>query len=249
MGLRRVDAEPEAHRLELARPQHRRLAALEDIDERRPGDAASDDAQFIHGLRRLDKPDIGAGLEIGVDPVDRGIEALDRARIRAGDDHHQGIPPGIDGGLDLADHLSPRDHLLAVVMPAFLGADLVFEVEGGDPGLFIFAHRADHVERVAIAGIGVGDDRDLDRLDGAADEAHILAKRQEPHIGIAVRPRIAAARQIDRPKPGLFDEPRRQSIVGPRHHRIAGPRNEVPHGLACVHQGLRISAWFADRDC
>jgi hypothetical protein len=37
-------------------------------------------------LGRLDKADIGAGFEIGVDPVDRGVEPLDGARILAGDD-------------------------------------------------------------------------------------------------------------------------------------------------------------------
>src|SRR5260370_26482781 len=133
MGLRWVDPEPEAHRVEFARRQHRRLAAFKDIDERRPPYAPSDDAQLVYALRRLDKPDIGARLEIGVDPIDRGLDSLDRAGIRARNDHQVVIPPGVDGSLDLADHLALGDHLLALVMTAFLRTDLVFEVEGGDP--------------------------------------------------------------------------------------------------------------------
>ena len=98
-------------------------------------------------------------------------------------------------------------------MAAFLGRNLVFEVKAGDPRLLVFAHRADHVERVAVAGIGVGDDRDPDRLDRHPDKANILAKRQQAQIGVAVRPRIAAAGQVDRLEPGLLDKPRRQGVV------------------------------------
>ena len=84
VGLRRIDAEAKAHRLQFGRRHHRRLAALEDVDQRRPGDPARDDLQFFDILRRLDKADIGAGFEIGVYPVDRGVQPLDaRASERA----------------------------------------------------------------------------------------------------------------------------------------------------------------------
>ena len=84
MGLRGVDAEPEPHPLQLARPEHRRLAALEHVDERRAAHLPADDPQFIDCLRRLDEPDIGAGFEIGVDPVDRRLSpSTARASERA----------------------------------------------------------------------------------------------------------------------------------------------------------------------
>src|SRR5579875_646702 len=91
LRLRGIDAEAKAHRLEFARRHHRRLAALEHIDQGRLDQAAGDQAQFLETLRRLDKADIGAGLEIGVDAVDRGVETLDRARVGAGDDDEIGI--------------------------------------------------------------------------------------------------------------------------------------------------------------
>ena len=164
--------------------------------------AAADDAQLLDRLRRFDKADIGAGFEIGVDPVDRGVEPLDRARVGAGDDHHVGVAAGVDRGLDLADHLGFGDDLLAFVMAAFLGRDLVLDVEPSDPRLLVFAHGADDVDRVAVAGIGVGDDRDADRLHGEADEVHVLDHGQQAEIGIAAGARKPAAGQVDRLEPG-----------------------------------------------
>jgi hypothetical protein len=134
--------------------------------------------------------------------------------------------------MDLPDHLAEADDLLALVMAAFLGADLVLDVECGDPRLLVLAHRADHVDRVAIAGVGIGDDRDRDRLDRQPDKADILRQGEQSEIGIAVRSRIAAAGQIDRLEPGLFDEPRRQRVVGPRRHREAAAGNQGSHSLS-----------------
>ncbi len=94
-------------------------------------------------------------------------------------------------------------------------------METGDPGLLVFAHGADHVDRIAVAGIGIGDDRDRDRLDGAADELDILGQAQQAEIRVAAGARIAAAGQIHRRKPGRFDEPRGQRVIGARHHRVA----------------------------
>src|SRR5215469_3469562 len=95
MGLRRVDAEAEAHRLELARRYHRCLAAFEYIDKSRPADLARDDLQFLDILRRLDKTDIGAGFEIGVDAVERRWQPLDGPRIGPGNYDQFGVPSGV----------------------------------------------------------------------------------------------------------------------------------------------------------
>src|SRR5205814_6135231 len=128
MGLRRVDPEPESHILQFLGAEHRRLATLEDIDEGWPAHLAPDDAQFLDGLRRFDKTDIGAGFEIGVDPVDRRLEPLDRTRIGPGDDDQVAVAPGIYRGFDLADHLGAADDFLPFVMAAFFRADLVLDI-------------------------------------------------------------------------------------------------------------------------
>ena len=250
MGLRGVDPQPESHILQFLGAEHRRLAALEDIDEGRPAHLAPDDVQFLGGLRRLDKTDIGAGVEIGVDPIDRRREPLDRARIRAGDDHHVAVPPGIDRGLDLADHLSPADDFLSFVMAAFFRADLVLDMKAGDPGLLVFAHGADHVDGIAVAGVGIGDDRDPDRLDGAADEQHVLGQAQQAQIGVAAGAGIAAAGQIDRGETGGLDEPRGQGVIGARHHRVTALVDEAAQFLAWRHRSLlrRVREGIVKRD-
>ena len=78
-------------------------------------------------------------------------------------------------------------------MAAFLRADLILDMKPRDAGLLVFAHRADDVDGVAVAGVGIGDDRDPDRLDGAADEQHVLGQAQQAQIGIAAGAGIAAA--------------------------------------------------------
>src|SRR5215470_16620270 len=235
MGLRRVDAEAEAHRLELARRYHRSLAAFEYIDKSRPADLAPDDPQFLDILRRLDKTDIGAGFEIGIDAVERRRQPLDGACIGAGNDDQLGIAPGVDRGADLADHLAEAHHLFALVMAAFLGRDLILDVERCDPRFLVLADRADDVDRIAVAGIGIGDDRDADRLYRQPDEANVLRHGEQPQIGVAVRPRITPTRQIDRLEPGLLDEPRRQRVIGARDHRVAAAGNQSSHLLSWRH--------------
>ena len=54
------------------------------------------------------------------------------------------------------------DHLLARDVPALLGRHLVLDVEPRHARLLVFAHRAHHVEHVAVAGVGVGDHRQRD---------------------------------------------------------------------------------------
>ena len=65
----------------------------------------------------------------------------------------------LDRGAHLLDHLARVDHVLAVHVAAALGRDLVLDVQRGDPGRLVLAHRAHDVERVAVAVVGVGDQR------------------------------------------------------------------------------------------
>ena len=50
---------------------------------------------------------------------------------------------------------------LALHVPALLRGHLVLDVDPGDPGRLVGADGADHVQRVAVAGVGVGDHRDV----------------------------------------------------------------------------------------
>ncbi|HKM68507.1 MAG TPA: hypothetical protein VJX94_00225 [Stellaceae bacterium] len=47
---------------------------------------------------------------------------------------------------------------------------MVLNVKSGHPGFPVFADSADHIDGVAVAGIGIGDSRDPDRLGGQPDK-------------------------------------------------------------------------------
>ena len=48
-------------------------------------------------------------------------------------------------------------------MPAALGRDLVFDMDGRHTGSLKLADCTDEIYRIAIAGVGVGDDRNIRR--------------------------------------------------------------------------------------
>ena len=147
--------------------QRRGLAAFENIRKRWFADGLGDGRELFDVLRCFDKAHVGAGFKVGVHAVERGRHAFDGACIGARDDHHVGIAPGIYGGLDLADHLAFAHELLAFVVAAFLGRDLVLQVKRSDPGFLIFAHGAHDVHRVAETAVHVADDGNLDGFDRA----------------------------------------------------------------------------------
>jgi hypothetical protein len=123
--------------------------------------------------------------------------------------------PGLHGGADLLDHLARLDNLLALHVAALLGRYLILYVNRRDPGCFVLPDGADHVYRVAVAVVGVGDERYLDRLGYAAGVVHHLAKSQKSDVWAAQeRGSRAEARHIDCLEPRLLDEPGRESVVG-----------------------------------
>ena len=114
-------------------------------------------------------------------------------------------------------------------MAAFLREGLVLEMERRDAGTFEGARRALGRERIAVAGIGIGDHRHRDRLDDFGEPRDDLVRRHQPHVGHAGRARDGAAARIDGRKARLLDEARRQSVeraggdddFSPAHH---GPK-------------------------
>ena len=70
----------------------------------------------------------------------------------------------IDRRLDLAGHLLRRDQRLAVEMAAALGKILVLELDRVGAGALEQAHGALHIERVAIAGVGIDDQMGADAV-------------------------------------------------------------------------------------
>jgi hypothetical protein len=94
---------------------------------------------------------------------------------------------------------------------------LIFDVERGDPGGGVLADRADHVERVAVAVVGVRDDRHGNRLHEPACLIGHLAEREQPDVRAPEERRgCAVAGHVDGVEPRLLDQPGREGVVGAR---------------------------------
>ena len=117
---------------------------------------------------------------------------------------------------------------LPVHVAAALGRHLVLDVQRGDAGRRVLAHRAHDVERVAVAVVGVGDHRHADGLHEPPRVVGHLGEREQPDVGAPEqRRRRAEAGHVDGREAGALDEPRRQRVVGAgREHRL-GPGEQL----------------------
>jgi hypothetical protein len=109
-------------------------------------------------------------------------------------------------------------------VPAPLRHHLILEVNRADPGGLVFTHGPDHVDRVTVAGVGVGDHRDVDRLRDPVRVVDHLRKRHQADVG-AAKPRGGAAEpgHVRGRESGLLDQPRSESVVAARgQHHLAG---------------------------
>ena len=116
----------------------------------------------------------GSGLYKSTDGGDTWVELGDKEGLPKGVKGRIGIAvsgarPGRvwtlveadDGGiarsLDLRDHFHCRDHALARQVSATLRRHLVLNVHAGHTRLFVIAYRAPHVDRIAVARVGICD--------------------------------------------------------------------------------------------
>src|SRR3972149_5028354 len=104
-------------------------------------------------------------LGVGDRPADRLFQSVPLAGIRPRQNHGIRIAARLDGSGNLGLHLLHPDDLLPLEVPAALGEDLVLEHDRRGPGALQLTDGSPDVERVAIARIGVYQDRNLDRLD------------------------------------------------------------------------------------
>ena len=83
----------------------------------------------------------------------------------------------VDGRAVLAERFLTADERLARDVAAALRERLVLEVQRGDAGALELADGAARVEGVAIAGVGIGDDRHARVLDDVRHAVDDLADR------------------------------------------------------------------------
>ena len=124
------------HSREVACIQRGGLAANHNVDDLRGGEALGDFLNFLGRLGCFDKQHIGPSFLVSMGSVYRSFKAFHRSCIRASNDEEVIVASGIHRGLDFAYHLSATDHALIVEVTAFLGADLIFELNGIGPSSF-----------------------------------------------------------------------------------------------------------------
>ena len=115
-GLQRgigVEHAGKSHLGEPGAAEVRRLAAVHDVGDLRDRKLLGDACHLGLVDRRLDERHVGTRLDHRMRAIDRGVEAEHRARIGARDDLEILVPPRIDRGLHLAQHLVERNDVFA----------------------------------------------------------------------------------------------------------------------------------------
>ncbi len=164
-----------------------RAAALDHVGHRRLGDAAADLGQLLQRAGRLDETGVGAGPAGLLDAGDRLVQPFDGQGVGPGDDEEVPLGAGFHGRADLLHVLLPRHDPLAPHVPAPLGPDLILEEAAGRAGRDQLSDRAVDVQRIAVAGVGVDDDRDRHAHGDPPRPLDHLGLREQPQIGLADR--------------------------------------------------------------
>ena len=110
------------------------------------------------GAGALDEDRVGAGLGEGDAALDGGLDALDAAARRCAATTTMPLSASTAARTRAAASRDVDD-LLAGEVAAALGRDLVLEVQAGDAGGGVRPGGGPGLERVAVAGVGVGEQR------------------------------------------------------------------------------------------
>src|SRR5207249_7356945 len=159
------------------------------VVEDRPLYLATDAADLVDARRPLHEREVGAGGQVGVGAPDRLVEraAVRTAGVGARDEDEVGIELAAHrvGGAILAHRLLQRDHATPGHVAAALGDRLVLDVDAGHARADVLAHRAYHVDGVAVPVVGVGDHRRAHRAGDVARVQVHLGHRRQAGVGQA----------------------------------------------------------------
>ena len=91
---------------------HRRLAAFDHIGQQRHPlrEALAGNVHLLWRAQGFNKEGVDTAGQVGIRPVQRGIQALDGQRVGASQDQGLLAVTGVECGVQLAAHLAGADH-------------------------------------------------------------------------------------------------------------------------------------------
>ena len=194
------------------------------------------DGGLARGVRQLRPHGIDAGVGVQPAPGDRLLQAAAHRAVGVGarDDEEVGVEAvaHVDGGAVLAQRLLAAHAHLAGDVATALREALVLEVDAGHAGLDHLLHRAHGREGVAVAVVGVGDDRDVDGARHHRGDARDLGLGQESHVRPPVGHGHGISAEVDRLDAHLLGDLRVQRRVHATREHVGLVLQQPAEGLA-----------------
>ena len=172
-------------------------------------------AVLVERGERLGEDHVGAGFDVTLRALDRGLLALDGVRVGARHDHELRVGAAIHRGLDAVDHLVGGDQCLAGAVAAALRLHLVLEVAAGRARADQVRNGARDVEGRAPAGVGIDQQRQVAGRGDAADVLADVVQAGDAEVRQAERGvRDARAGEVEGAEAGALGEQRAEGIDG-----------------------------------
>ena len=188
-------------------------------------------AEHLGAGQRFGKDRVRARFEIELGARHRAVHAFGIRGIRARDDVE--MPPCLDRGGDLGGGLARIGKLLVVQMAAFLRQQLVFDMDGRGARILEAAHHMHDVERFAMAGVAVDENRQARGARHLANEETDLLHRDDAEIGQPHGAGHRASADIKRLEPCAFRQQRRHAGMRARDLQDLRPRQKRAQTLSC----------------
>ena len=186
-----------------------------------PGHSFGKGAEHLGGIERFGENRVGAGFHVKSRAGDRAVQALAGGRVRARD--HDEIAARFRGGGDLGGHVMGVGQFLVVEMAAFLGQQLILEMNGAGAGFLEDADHMHDVERFAITGVAVHQQRQGRGADNLADEERDFIDGDDAEVRQSHRCRHGSAGQIERLEARRPRLKRRHAVMRAWQAQDAGP--------------------------
>ena len=187
--------------------------------------------------RGVGEKQVCASFGIEIEAADRFGDSVRREHVGARLDHEIGIDACLRGGADLLHHLFGGDDFLAFHVAAAFRPHLVLEHQSGDASALERTHGVIRVERVAVAGVAVGQQQQVGARGDRARGGDVLVEPHQPDVGLAQTGLADAAAGDERGAiAGLAHQSRAESVVHTRQHqdfRCFDERSEAPASARC----------------